>query len=281
MNTALTKTTNTSAALAPITMSSLELVDFINTSRQPGEAQLTHDNLLKKVAIVLGTDAVKFNGIYRDSMNRPKPCYHFPKREACLMAMSYSYELQAKVYDKMTALEAQAAKPVPVAMTQMQMMLAVVKGVVDLEQKQIATTALLEVASARLDRLEAIPAGIPALDNLPAGAAGISQLRKSIKRAFGMTDEVVDFIVRNYSGRPIPFATVRNPHPEAVEATYLVWYSKEVRSAALAFIAECSRQTATLFAHPEYLNRRFKMTAPVKPTPATGKREALQRYMTP
>jgi hypothetical protein len=32
----------------------------------------------------------------------------FPKREACLMAMSYSYELQAIIYDHMTAQEVQA-----------------------------------------------------------------------------------------------------------------------------------------------------------------------------
>ena len=42
---------------------------------------------------------------------RSRPIYIFPKREACLMAMSYSYELQAKVYDHMTALEERVRKP--------------------------------------------------------------------------------------------------------------------------------------------------------------------------
>jgi len=92
-------------------MSSLELVKFINASRKPGEGVLTHDNFLKKVSVVLGGDAVKFNGIYQDSMNRSRPCFRFPKREACLMAMSYSYELQAKVFDRMTALEEQEKAP--------------------------------------------------------------------------------------------------------------------------------------------------------------------------
>ncbi|TDB48265.1 hypothetical protein C5467_19435 [Photorhabdus khanii subsp. guanajuatensis] len=31
--------------------------------------------------------------------------YRFPKRESCLMAMSYSYELQAQIFDHMTELE--------------------------------------------------------------------------------------------------------------------------------------------------------------------------------
>jgi hypothetical protein len=50
--------------------------------------------------------AGKFSDTYRHPQNgQVYPSYRFPKREACLMAMSYSYDMQAKVYDKMTALE--------------------------------------------------------------------------------------------------------------------------------------------------------------------------------
>lgn len=88
------------------TMSSLEMVEFINSQRKEGEAELRHDNFMAKVQKVLGEeDALNLKGIYKDAYGRDKPCYRFPKREACLMAMSYSYELQAKVYDRMTELE--------------------------------------------------------------------------------------------------------------------------------------------------------------------------------
>lgn len=96
-----------------VTMTSLELVDYINSERGTSAPVLAHSDFLKKVPIVLGKDAGKFSCIYKDSMNREKPCYRFPKREACLMAMSYSYDLQAKVYDRMTALEQQAAPIAP------------------------------------------------------------------------------------------------------------------------------------------------------------------------
>lgn len=104
-----------------ITMSSPEMVEFINAHRKEaalaagaefpskGYAKLEHADFCKKVPEVLGRDAGKFSGIYRDSMNRIQDGYHFPKREACLMAMSYSYDLQAKVFDRMTALETAAA----------------------------------------------------------------------------------------------------------------------------------------------------------------------------
>lgn len=93
-----------------VTMTSLELVEFINSQRKEDEALLAHSDFLKKVPAVLGKDAGNFSSIYLDSMNRQKPCYRFPKREACLMAMSYSYELQAKVFDRMTELEQQVTK---------------------------------------------------------------------------------------------------------------------------------------------------------------------------
>lgn len=95
----------------PVTMTSLELVDFINSQRKEGEAELRHDNFLAKVPQVLGEgDALNFKGNYKDSMNRQKPMYTFPKRESCLIAMSYSYEIQAKVFDRMTQLEEQVLK---------------------------------------------------------------------------------------------------------------------------------------------------------------------------
>ena len=102
-----------SIVVQAITMTSLELVDFINQQRKEGEAVLRHADFLTKVPLVLGGGERNFSSTYRDSQNKERPCYRFPKREACLMAMSYSYELQAKVFDRMTELEAQQTPKVP------------------------------------------------------------------------------------------------------------------------------------------------------------------------
>lgn len=100
-----------------VTMISLELVDFINSNRVEGAPTLVHSDFLKKVPRVLKKDAGKFSHTYIDSMNRRQKCYRFPKRESCLMAMSYSYELQAAVFDHMTdqelRLAQRAAFPIP------------------------------------------------------------------------------------------------------------------------------------------------------------------------
>ena len=103
------------------TMSSLEMVDYINAERKAkAEAEgltfpckrytkIQHKHILAKSPKVLGEGhSAKFLAQYSDSTGRELPCYQYPKREACLMAMSYSYELQAKVYDYMEELDRQA-----------------------------------------------------------------------------------------------------------------------------------------------------------------------------
>ena len=90
----------------PVTMTSLEMVEFINGQRKDGAAVLAHADFLKKVPQVLGGGHGNFSDTYKHPQNgQTYPCYRFPKREACLMAMSYSYDLQAKVFDRMSALE--------------------------------------------------------------------------------------------------------------------------------------------------------------------------------
>ncbi|MBC3250465.1 Rha family transcriptional regulator [Serratia fonticola] len=101
------------------TMGSIEMVDYINAERKAkAESEglsfpckkyrkLRHADFVKKVPRVLGEGYAKnFEHPQKNEQNGEEyPGYEFPKREACLMAMSYSYELQAKVFDHMTKLE--------------------------------------------------------------------------------------------------------------------------------------------------------------------------------
>lgn len=93
-------TTNTA-----VTMTSLELVEIINSLREEGRTELRHDNFLVKIEKHPGIDSPKFLGQYKDSTGRALKCYHLPKREAELMVMSESLAVQTKVYDRMSALE--------------------------------------------------------------------------------------------------------------------------------------------------------------------------------
>jgi hypothetical protein len=92
-----------------VTMSSLEMVDFINQTREENEPEIRHDNFMKKVGKVLGEPAQNFlaTDFYTNGIGSriSRQIYNFPRREAILMAMSYSYKLQAKVFDTLFQLE--------------------------------------------------------------------------------------------------------------------------------------------------------------------------------
>lgn len=92
------------------TMSSLDMVAYINSTREPHAAELRHDDFMRKVPNVLGAEAApKIIGTAFYTVNgaqRTQAIYNFPKREAMLMAMSYSYKLQAKVFDAWQEAEA-------------------------------------------------------------------------------------------------------------------------------------------------------------------------------
>lgn len=126
----------------PITMTSLELVDFINEQRAPGESELRHDHFMVKVPKVLGeSHAPKFLGTQVYGNNNTRAIYSLPKREACLMAMSYSYELQAKVFDRMTALEASQAQAVPLTYAQTLRLAAEQAEMLEQQQAALALAA--------------------------------------------------------------------------------------------------------------------------------------------
>lgn len=55
---------------AAVTMTSLELVDFINSQRGAGEAELRHDHFMAKVPKVLGEGVPKFRDTYAEEGRR-------------------------------------------------------------------------------------------------------------------------------------------------------------------------------------------------------------------
>ena len=138
-----------------VTMTSLELVDYINDSRKFDEkpVQLRHADFMVKVPKVLGLEtSEKFRSSYLAGNGEHRPCYRFQKREACLMAMSYSYELQAQIFDRMTAMEEALKKPVlnlddPEFLRQA--LLGYTEKVIELEHK----VQVLEPKAKGLDRI--------------------------------------------------------------------------------------------------------------------------------
>ena len=83
---------NLKALLKRQSVSSLELVALLNSLRDDSEPGLRHDHFVRKVPKVLGDRA----GRFKDTKTAG---YIFPRREACLMVMSYGYKLQGAMLD--------------------------------------------------------------------------------------------------------------------------------------------------------------------------------------
>ena len=109
-----------------------------------GDKKDSHSNFVIKMNKVLSeVDVLNFQDTYFDSQNRKRLFYNLPEREACLMAMSYSYELQAKVYDAWQELKA----PTPLTHEQQVLMIAT---------QLIETTKQKDIALIEVDRLQGV-----------------------------------------------------------------------------------------------------------------------------
>lgn len=181
------------------TMSSLEMVDFINSTREEGSAILAHSDFLKKVPLVLKGDEGNFSSIYLDSMNREKPCYKFPKREAMLMAMSYSCTLQAKVYDHMEKLEKALSLKSPTAPTQEPFALEIAQR--NFSAAKILAEAFGLEGNAALLSADAVTKQITGIS--PMDILGITHLVKKVQERDLTPTEIGKLLVPEASARAV------------------------------------------------------------------------------
>jgi hypothetical protein len=140
---------------AAATMTSVELVEVINSMREAGKAELRHDTFMKKVAKVLGNKAPEFSGTQKYGNNLTRSIYNFPKREAELMVMSESYAVQAKVYDRMTALEIAIVDPLASLPAEHRALIAVMVENAQIKATQAAQQVVQIQQSDSIKRLEA------------------------------------------------------------------------------------------------------------------------------
>lgn len=137
---------NTNAKVA--TMSSLELVTLINEAREDGKKQLLHKNFIVKIESHPGIDSAKFLAQYKDASGRMSKCYQLPKREAELMVMSESLDVQAKVYDRMAELEQRPVFVIPTTLSSALMLASQQAEQIEQQQAQLA------IASPKADALD-------------------------------------------------------------------------------------------------------------------------------
>lgn len=88
------------------TISSIELCELINKIRKEEgvKAELRHNDLLTKISEELEEISEKFRSSYTDSMNRQKPCYSLPQKEALQVIASESKRVRRRLIDEIERL---------------------------------------------------------------------------------------------------------------------------------------------------------------------------------
>lgn len=98
------------------------------------------------------------------------------------------------------------------------------------------------------------------LDKMPSDCEFIVYIRKRMNKLYGLSEAIVDKVMRDTPYSPTIRALVKNQHVDADGAHFAGFAKKEVSAVFRRFFAECTKVTATMATHP-FIDGRFKLTA--------------------
>jgi len=156
------------------TMTSLQLVEYINYLRKEEDPweykELRHDDFMRKVPKVLKEGIRNSTDTYKHPQNgQIYQIYTFERREALLMAMSYSYDVQAAVFDAWETAEKALQQISTISMPNFMNPAEAAKAwALEYEQKEAAKLQLTlaqDIIEASLPKVEAFDAFMDKGDN--------------------------------------------------------------------------------------------------------------------
>lgn len=177
--------------------------------------------------------------------------YHVNKRDSFVVVAQLSPEFTAALVDRWQELEAEAARP----MTQAELIAASANHLVTIERRQAEQRAALASVEARTNQLEQIRY----LDSVPSGFESITTIRDRINKRLGLPAWVINAVMREVTGAPLPFAMVRSKHAEDGGQPFAIWPKPAITRRFDRFIEECTLVTAERATHPEITGGRFKV----------------------
>ncbi|MBF8727660.1 Bro-N domain-containing protein [Pseudomonas putida] len=133
--------------------------------------------------------------------------------------------------------------------------LAHAQVMVDLERRQSQQQEALERVEDRTTRLEQVRY----LDSVPSGFETITTIRDRINRRHGLPAWVVNSVMREVTGAPLPYAFVRSRHADEGGQPFAIWPKPAVTQRFDRFVTECAYETAERATHPEIPQGRFKI----------------------
>lgn len=228
-----------------VTMSSREIAEL--TGKR-------HDNVMADIRSMLSElkiDVLTFQGIYLDSMNREQIEYHLDRELTETLITGYSIPLRHKVIRRLHDLEEKASRP----MTQAEITAANANHLVAVERQQREQRVALERIETRVSNVEQVRY----LDSRPAGFESMTTIRERINLRHGIPPWVINAVMRDIPGAPLPFAMVRSKHADEGAQPYPIWPTADITRRFDRFVVECTFVTAERATHPDIQQGRFKL----------------------
>ncbi len=136
-------------------------------------------------------------------------------------------------------------------------------------EQLLANAQVLVDMERRQDRIDQAVAGIETrvasveqvryLDSRPAGFESMTTIRERISLRHGMPPWVINAVMRDIAGAPLPFAMVRSKHADDGAQPYPIWPTADITRRFDRFAAECTFVTAERATHPDIQQSRFKL----------------------
>lgn len=227
------------------TMSSREIADL--TGKRHTDVKRDIQSMGKD----LQEDVSIFARIYLDPMNRQQTEYLLDREHTDCLLTGYSASMRMAVVKRWHELEQQTRRP----MTQAELIAASANQLVAIERQQAEHQVALERVEDRTARLEQVRY----LDSVPSGFETITTIRDRINNRHGLPAWVVNAVMREVTGAPLPYAFVRSRHADEGGQPFAIWPKPAVTQRFDRFVTECTYETAERATHPEIPQGRFKI----------------------
>lgn len=228
-----------------VTMSSREIAELT------GKRHFHVTTDIEKMLADLKEDATGFRAIYLDSMNREQTEYLLDREHTDCLLTGYSAAMRMVVIKRWRELEEQATRP----MTQAEITAANANHLVAVERQQREQQVALERIETRVANVEQVRY----LDSRPAGFESMTTIRERINLRHGIPPWVINAVMRDIPGAPLPFAMVRSNHADDGAQPYAIWPKADITRRFDRFVNECTLVTAERATHPDIQQGRFKL----------------------
>ena len=238
-------------AQMPLTMSSREIADLVNSRHDKVKQSIERLVARGVIAHPPMGEVQEVGGNGRVYVTQE---YRIGKRDSYVIVAQLSPEFTARLVDRWQELE--AAQPVRLPTTA-EAFANVFQMVADQERRQFEQDATIKQIG---NEVEQIKAAQSVMTSRPANAEAMTHLRKRIGKMFGLSEKIIDDVMRQSPYAPKPAGMVRNDHSDADGATYAVYWRKDVTKTFERFVLECVPVTSFMFTHP-FIEGRFRVAS--------------------